>query len=243
MAVFHGYHVDIEKFSAVLDGVLDRAPMELCAGMISGYLGDAALAEPILQALDNVESLNQDLVFLLDPVIGDDGAGVLRASGGPGSDCREAAAARIDHHAQPFRARLSQWSRGRAISIRRGSLPSCLLKRGPQLVVATGLPCPGASNDLAMLAVARDQRWLIRTPKLQRAFSGCGDAFSALFLGHYLLAPDLKSAFERAASAVFSLLDVTQQSGGEELSLVAAQDLFADPRHPVFRSTTLEHFH
>ena len=225
---FHGYHVDIEKFSAVLDGVLDRAPLENCVGMIGGYLGDAALAKPILQALDHVVARGHDLVFLLDPVIGDDGAGVFVRPEVPG-----AIAERLLPRASiitPNRfelAFLSGLEVGNLDQARRAA--ERLLERGPRLVVATGLPCPEPSNDLAMLAVSRDERWLIRTPKLQRAFSGCGDAFSALLLGHYLLAPDLKSALERAASAIFSLLDVTEQSGEDELSLVAAQDLLADP--------------
>lgn len=225
---FRGYHVDTEKLSAVLNGVLDRAPLSNCVGMIGGYLGDAAMAGPMLKALDHVTSERQDLVFLLDPVIGDDGAGVFVRSEVP-----EAIAERLLPRASiitPNRFELAYLS-----GLEVGDLDQArqaterLLERGPHLVVATGLPCPGSQNDLSMLAVSRDERWLIRTPKLQRAFSGCGDAFSALFLGHYLLAPDLKSAFERAASAVFSLLDLTEQSGEDELSLVAAQDLLADP--------------
>ena len=225
---FRGYRVEAERLSAILDAVLDQAPLERCAGMIVGYLGEAGNAGPVLQALDAISIRRPDLVFLLDPVIGDDGAGVF---------VRPDVPAAIDESllpraaiVTPNRFELAHLSGLDVDDLREAELAAeRLLKRGPRLVVATGLSNPGCPDELIMLAVSGEERWLIRTPRLVQKFSGTGDAFSALFLGHYLKAPDLKTAFERATSAIFSLAEMTAVHGDDELVLVAAQDVLAAP--------------
>jgi pyridoxine kinase len=59
---------------------------------------------------------------------------------------------------------------------------------------------------------------------------GTGDAFSALFLGHYLNAGALHAGLERAVAAMFALAERTSAAGAEELELVAAQDDLVAPR-------------
>jgi pyridoxine kinase len=60
-----------------------------------------------------------------------------------------------------------------------------------------------------------------------------------LFLGHYLRAADTGLALERAVSGMFDLVERTQESGADELCLVAAQDGF-DPATPRFRAQRLD---
>lgn len=224
---FRGYRVEAERFEAVLDAVLDQAPLINCVGMIGGYLGDASLAEPILRARQAVSEQQPNLVFLLDPVIGDDGTGVFVHPDVPG-----AIADHLLPHADivtPNRFELEYFS-GTSVVDLDGAIRAAerLAERGPRIVVATGLPDPDHPDQLAMLVVSTDLRWLIHTPRLARGFSGTGDAFSALLLGHHLLAPDLKTAFEYAASAIFSTVELTAKQGEDELALVAVQDVLGD---------------
>lgn len=223
---FRGHLVEFERLSVILDAVLEKAPIESCTGLLAGYLGDAAVADLILRALDRIEAERPDLTFLLDPVIGDDGSGVFVRPGVP--DAIQTQLLPRAGIITPNRFELAHLTGHPVDDIDQAvAAGERVLSMGPRLVVATGLPCPGDPGSLAMIAVAKDQRLLIRTPKLARHFSGTGDAFSALMLGHHLLAPDLKTGFERAASAIFSLAELTEQRGDKELSLVAAQDLFA----------------
>ena len=221
---FHGYRVDPERLSAVLDGVIERAPLKHCVGVIAGYLGDAGNVDPVLRALDAVTEQRVDRVFLLDPVIGDDNAGVFVHP-----DVPTAIAQKLLPQADivmPNRFELAFLSGLEVDDYDQAALAAeHLLERGPRLVVATGLPIADRPDQLAMLALSREECWVIRSPRLGRAFNGTGDVLSAIFLGHYLLTQDLKAALERAASAIFSLVERTEQQGEEELSLVAAQDL------------------
>jgi pyridoxine kinase len=102
--------------------------------------------------------------------------------------------------------------------------------RGPRLVIVTGLALPERPDELAVLADSADETWLVATPRLPLVTgAGAGDAFSALFLGHYLIAGELCAGLERAVAAMFALVERTSAAGAEELELVAAQDSFAMP--------------
>jgi pyridoxine kinase len=108
---------------------------------------------------------------------------------------------------------------------------AALRARGPRLVVATGLRLADRPDELAVLAATADEGWLVATPHLPVAVGGgTGDAFSALFLGNYLQAADLRRGLEGAVAAMFALVERTCAEGAEELSLVAAQDEMVAPR-------------
>jgi pyridoxine kinase len=235
---FRGHQVDPERLAEILDAALDKAPIAACAGMIVGYLGDGRIADLAIRALSAIRAVRPDLTFLLDPVIGDDGPGVFVKPAVP-SAIRE----RLLPAAQivtPNRFELAFLSAKAVNDLDQArEAVANLLGRGPALVAATGLPCPDDPKMLAILAASRKESWVVRTPRIETPFSGAGDAFSALFLGHRLLAPDLKTALERAAAAMYSLIELTVKRGEAELSLVAAQDLFADPEIR-FQATQLE---
>ena len=83
-----------------------------------------------------------------------------------------------------------------------------LRARGPRLVVVTGLTLPERPGELAVLADAAEEAWLVTTPQLPLSIGGgTGDAFSALFLGHYLNAGELRAGLERAVAAMFALVE------------------------------------
>ena len=101
---------------------------------------------------------------------------------------------------------------------------------GPRLVVATSLMLPGEEGRLAVLADAADGSWLVRTPYLSIDLNGTGDAFTALFVGHYLRAGgDAAAALERAVAAMYAVVEATFRAEARELRLVAAQDQIAAP--------------
>ncbi len=225
---FKGHIVEPERLTVILEGVLERAPLTDCVGMLSGYLGDARVAGLVTRALGAVQAAGADPVYLMDPVIGDDGPGVFVRPDIPGVIKRHL----LPHTriVTPNRFELAHLTGHDVVDLADArQAAAILLAHGPDLVVVTGLELADHPQQLSLLAVTADQAWLVRTPRLPTSFSGTGDAFSALFLGHYLKAPDLKTAFERAISAIFSLVELTYQRGNSELGLIAAQDLLAAP--------------
>jgi pyridoxine kinase len=230
-----GHKVEPDQIAAILEGVVRRGALGGCGALLSGYLGDAAVGPIVLDALAALRKERPDALYLCDPVIGDDGPGVFVSAGIP-----EVMRNRLVPAAEivtPNRFELeflaSQPVENLADARRAAQALRAL---GPDLVVATGLP---AGAGLAVLAEEAGGAWLITTPRLAIAPGGTGDAFSALFLGHYLRGRDTRLALEHAASAMFHLVEQTLADGADELRLVAAQDGF-DPGTPRFRAQRLD---
>ena len=72
-------------------------------------------------------------------------------------------------------------------------------------------------------------RYLLRTPKLETAANGAGDALAALFFAHYLRLGSAADALSKAVSSVFGVLERTAEAGASEMLLVDAQEEFVKP--------------
>ena len=234
---WRGHKLRPEQLGEILGGLEQRGVLSRCAAVLSGYLGDPGMAEVVARAVEAVRSARPDAPFLCDPVIGDDEPGVFVSAGVP-----EAIGERLVPLADvvvPNRFELAHLTERHIESLEDALAAAAELRaRGPRLVVVTGLSLPDRRGELAVLADVADEAWLVSTPQLPLAIGGgAGDAFSALFLGHYLAAADLCTALERAIAATFALVERTSAAGAEELELVAAQDeLVAPARHfPAIR--------
>jgi pyridoxine kinase len=234
---WRGHKLRPEQLDEILGGLEARGVLGRCVAVLSGYLGEPGMAAVVARAVQAVRAARPDAPYLCDPVIGDDKPGVFVSAGVPGA---------IHEHLVPLadivvpnRFELAHLTGQRIESLEEARAAAAALRaRGPRLVVVTGLSLAERPGELAVLADTADEAWLVTTPQLPLALGGgAGDAFSALFLGHYLLAGDLRVGLERAVAAIFALLERTSAAGAEELELVAAQDLLLDParRFPALR--------
>jgi pyridoxine kinase len=234
---WRGHRLRPEQLGEILRGLEERGVLGRCAAALSGYLGDPGMAEVVARAVAAVRRARADALYLCDPVIGDDAPGVFVSAGVP-----EAIRERLVPLADivlPNRFELAQLV-GRSIEaldeVRAAAAE--LRARGPRLVVVTGLNLRERPDEVAVFADTAAESWLIATPQLPLSIGGgTGDAFSALFLGHYLRAGELRAGLERAVAAMFALVERTSAAGAEELELVAAQDdlVAPPPRFPAVR--------
>jgi pyridoxine kinase len=237
---WRGHKLRPEQLGEILGGLEERGALARCVAVLSGYLGDPAVADVVLRAVAAVRRARPEAPYLCDPVIGDDGPGVFVAAGVP--DAIQEHLVPVADIVLPNRFELAHLS-GRPVRSLDDALAAAaaLRARGPHLVVATGLRLSDRPGELAVLADTEDEAWLVATPELPLAASaGAGDAFSALFLGHHLAAGDLRAGLERAVGAMFALVERTRAEGTEELCLVAAQDEFAAPPR-AFKAMRLRH--
>src|SRR3954454_8693653 len=76
--VFEAAHI-----AELIDGIAERGVLGACDAVLSGYMGDAALGEAILDAARRVKAANPRALYCCDPVIGDVGRGVFVRPGIP----------------------------------------------------------------------------------------------------------------------------------------------------------------
>ena len=189
--------------------------------VLSGYLGDAGTAEVVGTA---VLSRPPGVPYLCDPVMGDDGRLYVRPA------LVQTFAEQLVPLADivtpnPFELGLltetaPETEAEVVMAARR------LLRRGPSLVVATGLR---QGDAVSALAVTANQAWRVTTPWIDfdPPVSGTGDLFSALFLAATLAKETPPAALSAAMSGLFSVLTETRRLGRREMALVQAQGKLA----------------
>ncbi len=235
---WRGHVHTAEQVDEIIRGVTERGALTRCEAVLSGYLGDAGLGMSVLNTVAAVRAERRNALYACDPVMGDVGRGFFVRPGIPEFFAGHAVpAADI---VTPNAFELAYLAEREAVETLDEAIEAAAVVRakGPRLVVVTSLMLPGneAADRLGVLADDAEGSWLVRTPHLPITLNGTGDAITALFLGHYLLARgEVPTALERAVSAMYAIVEATYRAEARELRLVATQDHLAAPER-LFRA-------
>jgi pyridoxine kinase len=224
------------QIARLVAGIAARGVLPACDAVLSGYMGDAAIGEAILDAVRQVKQANPAALYCCDPVIGDDGTDIYVRPGIP-EFMRDQALPQADI-ATPnlFELRLLTGLPCDTLDGIKRAI-TALQAIGPRVVLLTSVREPGTPADATDLIAASDGAFhRLRTPLLPIRVNGAGDAIAAVFLFHYLNGGDLAAALDAAGSAIHGLLARTAAAGSREILTVAAQDEFVSPSE-LFRST------
>jgi pyridoxine kinase len=213
----------------VVTGIEERGALARCDGVLSGYMGDAAIGEAILDAVARVKAARPDALYCCDPVIGDVGPGVYVRPGIPEFMRARAVSAADIITPNHFELELLAGDEVKTPQDLAAALDA-VHALGPEVIVATSLHIADTPQGMVDLVVSSSAgRFRVRTPLLPVSVNGAGDAIAALFFVHYLETRDGGEALARAVSSVFGLLQRTAEAGSREILLVAAQDEFVRP--------------
>ena len=194
-----------------------------CDVVFSGYLGSAANAEAVAEVVRLVKGANPDALFVCDPVIGDRHPGLYVPADLPAAFV--ATVLPLADIALPNAFELEHLTGTPIHGIETALAAAEALRAvGPRTVVATGV---AADDRMSTLAISEEGAWVVDTPRLPCRASGTGDAFAALFLGHFCNEAPIEEALTRAVSGIYALVEAT--GGGEELAIIAAQDQAVRP--------------
>jgi pyridoxine kinase len=225
--VWRGRAWDAASIGEVIRGIGERGAFRQCDAVLSGYLGDVALGEVVLDAVAAVKAANPRALYGCDPVIGDDHSGIFVGPEIP-AFFRDRAVTAADI-LTPNRFELALLS-GREIAGVADALAAsaALRARGPRLILVTSLPGENA-GEIAMLAASADGAWLAATPRLPHVFNGAGDLTAAVFLAQFLRRGDTADALAATAASVYAVLAETLHRAEPELAIIAGQAALADP--------------
>ena len=213
----------------VVTGIEERGAFPKCDGVLSGYMGDAAIGDAILEAAAKVKVANPAAQYCCDPVIGDVGRNVF-VQPGVAEFMREKAVPAADI-ATPNHFELDHLT-GRSTASLADALEAvdALRTLGPRTVLVTSLVTSETPDDAIDLIACDDNgHYRLRTPKLPISVNGAGDAIAALFFAHCLRSGSAADARARAVSSVFGILKRTADAGSREILLVEAQDELVSP--------------
>jgi pyridoxine kinase len=230
---WRGRTAPADQVADIVAGIEALGMLSRCDALLTGYVGDAALGDVVLDTARRVRAANGRAIWCCDPVLGDIDTGIYVK---PGIDAffRERAIPAADL-VTPNHFEL-EYLTGRTVSTMAEALAAARsLLTGPRLALITSLRRADAPSDqVEMVAVGPQEAWRISTPLIgfEIAPNGTGDAVAALFAAHWIATGDVAAALGRTASSIFAVLETTKALGERELQLVAAQDRMVAPtRH------------
>lgn len=217
--------------AAVIAGINERGVFAKCDGILSGYMGDAAIGTVILETVAAVRKVNPKVLYCCDPVIGDVGRGVFVRPGIP-KFMRDRAVPVADI-ITPNQFEL-EYLTGTTIQKLDDVLQAVDIARklGPRVVLVTSLLRTDAPTEtIEMLVDTADGTWLVATPQLKfdPLPNGAGDVVAALFLAMFLESGNAARALGETAARIFAIFDATKRAGSRELRLIQTQDEIAKP--------------
>lgn len=220
---WRGEIVDPALVRDVVAGVEDRGALAGTDALLTGYMGDAAIGEAVLDAHARLVRANPRALWCCDPVIGDMGRGVFVRPGIPEffrDRCVPAADILTPNHFE------LDWLAGgttRTLAALRDAARA-LLARGPRRILVTSLAVEDTPGDaIDALALDAEAAFRVRVPRLPIEGRGTGDVVAALFLAHTLAGLPLAECLARAVSSLHGVLAATVAAGRMEMALVAAQ--------------------
>ena len=227
---WRGRTASAEQVAEIVQGIESLGMLAKCDVLLTGYVGDAALGDVVLDTARKVRKANPKAIWCCDPVLGDTDTGIYVK---PGIDSffRDRALPAADL-ITPNHFELEHLTGRRVETLDEALAATRALLSGPRLALLTSFRRAQAhAEQIEMLAVTPDAAWRVVTPLI--AFdimpNGTGDAVAALFTAHWLESGNIADALGKATSSIYAVLEATRAMGERELQLVAAQDRLVSP--------------
>lgn len=213
----------------VLQGVQRRIPLHEIDGLLTGYMGNPAIAEVILET---AAKLSPHATWLCDPVMGDSDRGMFVKE--PIPDIFQKQVVPHSHIITPNQFEL-EFLTGHKVETLDHAREACRAAHdmGPEIVLLTSLiHNETKQNEIQMLASHKEgAQYIVTTPRLplDPAPNGAGDCTAALFLAHNLNGDTLPAALQKTAGSIYAVFEETMKAKTRELAIIQAQDSFVHP--------------
>jgi pyridoxine kinase len=218
-----GRVLEAELVSDLLQGVEERGLVDEASVLVTGYLGSRANADVVADFVERARRRNPKLLYLCDPVLGDDGK-VYVADG-----ILDVVRTRLVPSASLVTP--NQFELELLSGIKAKDAPgliaasAAILALGPSGVVATGCTLADTQpGQVETIFCAGRQLSRFPTPLLPIRPCGTGDLLSGLIAAHLAKGMAVEVAVGNAVDAVSAVLLRTQRLGSQEMSLI--------PLHP-----------
>ncbi|MBX9598707.1 MAG: pyridoxal kinase PdxY [Burkholderiales bacterium] len=221
----------VEHIDKIFAGLEQQGMLNHINGVLTGYLGDSALGEILLKWLQKLRTINPQLIYCCDPVIGDIGRGIFVKAGVP-EFFREQA---LPHATilTPNQFELTNLT-GIEVTTLADAREACavLHDKGAKQILVTSLTRNDADpTQIEMLLSTKDEAYLLATPRLEMpiAPNGSGDMTAAIYLAKYIQSNNLLLSLEHTAAALFATFKQTLKLARRELAIIQSQNEIVQP--------------
>ncbi|MPZ37129.1 MAG: pyridoxal kinase [Rhizobiales bacterium] len=205
----------------LLRGVEERGLVERAAVLVTGYLGSPAIAECVARFIEAAQKQNRSLVYLCDPVMGDDDLGVFVADGMTEifRDWLVPLASLITPNQFELEL-LSRKTARNADSLLAAS--EIITDSGCPTVIVTGCALDDTpSGQVETVLCEAGALTRIATTRLPIRPCGTGDLLTGLVAAHLAKGSTVTTALRNAVERTYQVLERTREAGAEEMKLLA----------------------
>jgi len=225
---WRGKILEADLASDLVTGLEERGVLKNCRAVLSGYLGDAATAMAIIEAVKKVRRESPGALYCCDPVMGDIGRGFYVKPDIPGMHKNYLVpSADIVTPNQFELEALTETT----VSNLDDALKAINMvhEMGPSIVLVTSFR--EKDDTLSMIVSDKTEVYKITTPQLPlgNGVAGTGDMTAAVFLSRYLETKNLVKTLELCTASVFSILEITHKAASRELKIIDAQQQLVTP--------------
>ena len=216
----HGRVLEPELVAGLLRGVEERGLVDRASVLLSGYLGSVENAAVVAEFVARAKTRNPNLLYVCDPVMGDDDLGVFVAS--PLIDAFRDRLVPMASIITPNQYELELLTGRKARTAGMiGEAAALLRARGTGEVVVTGCvlddTAPDCVETIACTAAGLDRTSIERLPI--RPY-GTGDLFTALMVSQLCKGAGLTQACRGATAETLDVLRRTMACGSNEMQLI-----------------------
>lgn len=208
-----GFNLDSSQFGGIIDSLAANGWLEDVDAVLTGYMPALEIVEGMARVLERLGATNPDVLYLCDPVVGDDPDG-LYVPEAVAAGLRDMLVPQADI-ITPNRFEL-QWLSGLPVADA-SAADQAAVTIGSELVAATSIP--SGAGQIANVLSTEDMAGKVLQPLLSNVPHGTGDLFAALLLGHLIDGQGESEALARASAGVEAVVKVSL--GQPELRLIA----------------------
>lgn len=247
--VFKGQVLNEKDLDDLTEGLAANSLDTSYSHLLTGYVRNSLFLKTIEKFVSSLKTKNPNLIYVCDPVLGDDGelyvpedlVPIFKNSIIPLADI-----------ITPNQFELEILSEIKVDTLEKTlQAIDSLHNKGCKTVVMSSATYSDP-NTLTTLASYADgnsrKRVMIEIPKLKAKFTGTGDLFSALFLAWMSKTSDISAALENTVSTIYAIISKTMQfyedAGDDfdpkllELKLIQSKEEIENPK-VLFKSKTL----
>ncbi|XP_065212409.1 pyridoxal kinase-like [Planococcus citri] len=247
--VFKGQVLNEKDLDDLTEGLAANSLDTSYSHLLTGYVGNSLFLKTIEKFVSSLKTKNPNLIYVCDPVLGDDGELYVPEDLVP---IFKNAIIPLADIITPNQFELEILSEIKVDTLEKTlQAIDSLHNKGCKTVVMSSATYSDP-NTLTTLASHADgnsrKRVMIEIPKLKARFTGTGDLFSALFLAWMSKTSDISAALENTVSTIYAIISKTMQfyedAGNDfdpkllELKLIQSKEEIENPK-VLFKSKTL----
>jgi pyridoxine kinase len=208
-----GLRVAARDLAAMIDTLEALGVLDQCSGIMTGYFAANDQIHAIARTLRKLKERKPALVYLCDPVLGDDERGLYVPE--PVAAAIRDELLPLADAATPNRFEL-EWLTGHAVTGRDDAVVAAAKLARPALIATS---VPGARGHLLTMLIDPTGWTKVETMFRPAVPHGMGDLLSGLYLGHRLLGSDGPAALRASVTAVERVIEAS--AGSNVLNLAS----------------------